>query len=138
MLLFAIQDALFKHLTQDYAVMQLLLVRMGMVVGILGSVCIVRRKTLTLRTKHWPLMALRGVIAFSAFTLYYLALQKIPFADGATVLMSAPLFLTALSVPLLGEKVGLHRWTAVSVGFASVLVLLRPGSSLFQQIMILH
>lgn len=137
MLLFAIQDALFKKLTQDHAVVQLLLVRMSLVVTILFAVYFIKRKSLTLRTNHWPLMCLRGIIAFGAFTLYYLALQKIPLAEGATVLMSAPLFVTALSVPLLKERVGPNRWVAVCVGFVAVVVMLRPGAGLFQPIMIL-
>ena len=78
-----------------------------------------------------PLVA-RGVLAFLAFTSYYIALMKIPLADAAAVYMTAPLFVTLLSVPLLGEKVGIHRWTAVIAGFSAVVVILNPGSSIFQ------
>lgn len=137
MLLFAIQDALFKQLTQNYSVLQLLFIRMSMVVGVFSVAYLVRRKTLTLKTTHWPLMVLRGCMAFSAFFLYYMALQRAPFAESATVLMSAPLFVTALSVPLLGEKVGLHRWSAVCIGFLAVILMLRPGTELFKPIMLL-
>ena len=137
MLFFAIQDAFFKKLTQDYAVIQLLLVRMALVVTTLFVAYLLQRKNLKLRTKHWPLMCLRGAMAFGAFTLYYLALQKIPLAEGATILMSAPLFVTALSVPLLKEQVGPHRWAAVCIGFVAVVFMLRPGTGLFQPIMVL-
>jgi len=51
--------------------------------------------------------------------------------------MSAPLFVTALSVPFLSEKVGIHRWSAVCIGFVAVMVMLRPGTELFQPIMVL-
>ena len=137
MFFLALQDVIFKKLTEDYAVLQLLLVRMSFVVLILFGVYLIRRKSLTLRTKHWPLMCVRGAAAFGAFTLYYLALQRIPLAEGATVLMSAPLFVTALSVPLLKERVGPHRWTAVCIGFLAVMVMLKPGTALFQPIMVL-
>lgn len=137
MLFFAIQDALFKKLTNDYSVIQLLTLRMLLVVLTLFVVYLIRRNALTLRTIHWPIMCVRGAMAFGAFTLYYLALQKIPLADGATVLMSAPLFVTAFSVPLLKERVGPHRWVAVCIGFLAVLVMLKPGAGLFQPIMIL-
>jgi len=137
MFFFAIQDAIFKKLTEDNAVVQLLLVRMALVVTLMFCVYLLRRHSLTLRTRHWPLMCLRGACAFSAFTLYYLALQKIPLAESATVLMSAPLFVTALSVPLLKEYVGPHRWVAVCIGFIAVVVMLRPGADLFQPIMVL-
>jgi len=51
--------------------------------------------------------------------------------------MTAPLFVTALSVPLLGERVGLHRWCAVVIGFIAVVVMFNPGSGLFQPIAML-
>jgi len=137
MLLVAVQDALFKQLTQDYPVLQLLFTRMCMVVATLTAVYFIRRKALSLQASQWPLIACRGISAFVAFFLYYMALQRAGLAEAATVLMSAPLFVTALSVPLLGEKVGVHRWGAVCVGFVAVAVMLQPGSSLFQPIMIL-
>ena len=137
MLLVAVQDALFKQLTQDYPVLQLLFTRMCVVVVTLTAVYFIRRKTLSLQASQWPLIACRGISAFVAFFLYYMALQRAGLAEAATVLMSAPLFVTALSVPLLGEKVGVHRWGAVCVGFVAVAVMLQPGSSLFQPIMIL-
>jgi S-adenosylmethionine uptake transporter len=57
---------------------------------------------------------------------------EIPLADAAAVYMTAPLFVTLLSVPLLGEKVGVHRWAAVIVGFSAAVVMLNPGSGVFQ------
>jgi drug/metabolite transporter (DMT)-like permease len=77
-------------------------------------------------------MLLRGILAFLAFSSYYVALSVIPLADAAAVFMSAPLFVTALSVVLLHEQVGLQRWLAVLVGFVVVLVMLNPGSGLFR------
>jgi len=137
MFLVAIQDSLFKQLTQDYPVLQLLFTRMCIVVFTFTAVYLLRRKTLSLKASQWPLIAGRGICAFVAFFLYYMALQRAGLAEAATVLMSAPLFVTALSVPLLGEKVGVHRWGAVCVGFIAVAIMLRPGSDLFQPIMIL-
>ena len=54
-----------------------------------------------------------------------------PLADAVAIGMSAPIFLTALSVPLLGEKVGWRRWAAVVVGFLGILIITRPGSGVF-------
>ena len=137
MFLLALQDAIFKKLIETHAVLELLFLRMSLVVLILFIVFLARRDIPTLQTRHWPLMCLRGTAAFGAFTLYYLALQKIPLAEGATVLMSAPLFVTALSAPLLKEKIGPHRWAAVCIGFIAVLIMLRPGTALFQPVMVL-
>jgi len=136
-LFFAIQDALFKQLGQQYAVVQLLLYRMTMVVTIMFLLHLSHRQRRPIVTRHWRLMSLRGVIAYTAFTLYYLALQKIPLANGATVFMTAPLFVTALSVPLLAERIGIHRWGAVGIGFIAVVVMLQPTSDIFRPIMAL-
>lgn len=136
MLLFAIQDSIFKHLAETYAVSQLLFARMSLVVVVLFAVYLKRRHSLPLYTSHWPLMFLRGIAAYFAFTLYYLALQRVPLAEAATLLMTAPLFITALSVPLLGERVGWHRWAAVCTGFLAVIAMLRPGLELFQLVML--
>jgi drug/metabolite transporter (DMT)-like permease len=65
-------------------------------------------------------------------SLFFLALGLLPLADTMALGMSGPIFLTALSVPLLGERVGLRRWSAVVVGFLGVLVMVRPGSGVFQ------
>jgi len=134
---FSVQDALFKQLSEHYEVLQLLLVRMSMVICILFMVFWLRRGKLSLRTRRLAPMLLRGVIAYVAFFMYYIALQRIPMAEGATIFMTAPLFVTALSVPLLGERVGVHRWLAVCIGFLAIVVMLRPGTELFQPISIL-
>src|SRR5690606_13542714 len=64
--------------------------------------------------------------AFGAFFAY----GRMPLADVYAILFAAPLFITALSVPMLGETVGWRRWTAVVVGFIGVIVMLRPGRGL--------
>jgi len=132
LLAFAIQDAIIKQLSVDYPVLQLLAVRGAVVfLSMVLLVFIVGGWTLFRSARPSPLL-LRGVFAFFAFTIYYLALSKIPFADGAAVYMTAPLFVTALSIPLLGERVGIHRVLAVVVGFAAALVMINPGSTVFQ------
>ena len=87
-------------------------------------------------SRPWILL-LRGSFAFVAFTAYYLALSRMPIADAAAIYMTAPLFVTALSVPLLREKVGLHRAGAVFVGFVAAIAMIRPGSSVFQAVAVL-
>ena len=55
----------------------------------------------------------------------------LPLADLYAITFAAPLFITALSVPMLGEHVGARRWAAIGVGFVGVLVILRPGGEVF-------
>ena len=56
----------------------------------------------------------------------FLAFQNMELADAKAILFSAPLFMTVLSIPILGERVGIYRWSAVLIGFVGVLVILRP------------
>jgi len=137
LLVFALQDALVKHLTQTYEVLQILTWRILMVVLILA--CIAKHKLgwRFVKTDRRALMCLRGFLAFAAFTNYYFALSYLPLGDAATVYMTAPLFVTALSVPFLKEHVGIRRWLAVVIGFTGVVLMLNPGSGLFQPIALL-
>ena len=132
LLAFAVQDAIVKFLTDQYPVLQLLTVRIFCVLVFFLSATGLFKGWHILNTAHTGLLLLRGVIAFFAFGSYYLALAVIPMADASAVFMTAPLFITALSVPLLGEKVGVHRWAAVTIGFLAVLLIINPTSSLFR------
>ena len=132
LLLFAIQDSIIKGLSQTYPLLEIISIRATMVFLLLLVIGIyLKGPGVVIGRQHLP-MLLRGLLAFFAFTTYYLALQTIPLADAAAVYMTAPLFVTLLSALLLSERVGLHRWAAVLTGFAAVLFMLDPGSSLFR------
>ncbi len=133
LLAFATQDAIVKSLTDDYPVLQILTVRIFFVLLVfLLATGLIYGWSMLKDTPSKGLLLLRGVVAFFAFGSYYLALTVIPMADASAVYMTAPLFITALSVPLLGEKVGWHRWGAVITGFLAVLLVINPTSALFQ------
>jgi len=74
----------------------------------------------------------RGLIGNSAMIIFFLSIARLPLADANALSFASPLFVTALSLPLLGEAVGRHRWSAVIVGFAGVLVMTNPGGSWFE------
>ena len=86
----------------------------------------------TLLRTHRPLSHLfrSGIGVVSMLAIYY-AFAALPIAEATALSFAGPLFMTALAVPMLGEKVGVYRWTAVVVGFAGVLVITRPGRELF-------
>ena len=131
LLLFAIQDSIIITLSKRYALLEVLCLRSLIVLVMLVVFGLVWRGPGILYSQQpKPLMA-RGALAFLAFTSYYLALTKIPLADAAAVYMTAPLFVTLYSAPLLGEKVGPHRWGAVVLGFAAVMIMLNPGAGVF-------
>ena len=128
--LFALNDALGKWLVADYGVGQLMFVRS------IGSAFVLAPMALALKpalaaVENPPLQVLR-VLAMAADTFaFYWATRYMPLADVMTFYMAAPLIMTALSAPLLGEKVERFRWVAVLVGFAGVVVALRPTPQLF-------
>jgi drug/metabolite transporter (DMT)-like permease len=70
--------------------------------------------------------ATRAFIGSSSMILVFSAFQMLPLADATALSFAQPLFLTALAGPLLGEKVRLHRWSAVIVGFIGVVIMARP------------
>jgi len=81
----------------------------------------------TLETKHLPLFGLRALFTYLAIVAYFYALTKIPMAEAIALSATLPIFLTAMAAIVLGEAVGMRRWTAVALGFAGALVIVRPG-----------
>jgi drug/metabolite transporter (DMT)-like permease len=75
---------------------------------------------------------LRGLLGLGAMFTFFTALRYLPLAEAISIAFVAPLFVTALSAPILGERVGPRRWGAVIIGFLGVLVITRPGSDAFQ------
>ncbi|MBP2232003.1 drug/metabolite transporter (DMT)-like permease [Azospirillum agricola] len=81
----------------------------------------------TLRTRHpWGHLG-RSMIGLTTMVAMFWSFHLLPLGDAIALNFAAPLFLTALSVPLLAEKVGIHRWSAVLVGFAGVLIIVQPS-----------
>lgn len=82
----------------------------------------------SLATRRWRWHLLRTLLASGAMFGFFFGLSKMPLIDALTLGFTAPLIMTALSVPLLGEHVGWRRWLAVVAGFTGVLMILRPGT----------
>jgi drug/metabolite transporter (DMT)-like permease len=83
-----------------------------------------------LRTHRLKEHAGRAVTQFVSMMSIFAAFGMMPLGDAVAITFSSPLFLTLLSIPLLGERVGRHRWAAVLVGFAGVLLMIRDGGGL--------
>ena len=86
----------------------------------------------TLRTHRPGRHFIRATFWSGAFILSFLSLQYLPLAEAVSLSFLAPIFMTALSVPMLGERVGIHRWSAVIVGFVGVLFMARPNGQFLQ------
>ena len=126
------QDVIMKLLSDEYPVWQFGVIRSIVAVSIISLVLIITGKTKQFRPNRLGLLITRGILTFFGFTFYYLAIAAVSLAEAASIFIVAPLILTALSAPLLGEKVGARRWIAVAMGFIGVLVIVRPGFGAMQ------
>lgn len=82
----------------------------------------------SLKTRRWRWHLLRTMLAVGSMFGFFYGLAHMPLVDALTLGFTAPLMVTALSVPMLGEHVGWRRWIAVIIGFIGVLIILRPGT----------
>lgn len=124
---FASMDAMSKILAQDHAILQILWFRY--IVFTAFALAIARRRGVrrTLISQRPWLQAFRALLLVVENAVFVLAFRYLPLADVHALGASAPLMVVALSVVLLGETVGIRRWSAVLVGFVGVLIIIRPG-----------
>ena len=125
--LFSIQDIIIKYFSSDYSVLQIVFLRGLVALGIFLLLFKLMHEKVALLSGRPILMLCRGLFGFASYTCYYLAVAAMPLAEVATITFTMPLFVTAMSALLLGEKVGLRRWSAVVVGFIGVLIILSPS-----------
>jgi S-adenosylmethionine uptake transporter len=128
--LFSVNDALGKWLVADYGVGQLMMLRSIGAAVVLAPIVMALRVNL-IDPRQAPLQILRILIAAVDTFAFYYATRFMPLADVMTFYMATPLIVTALSAPLLGEKVERFRWIAVLIGFAGVVIALRPSPQMF-------
>lgn len=125
----SINDMLIKQLSGGYPLHQLVFTRSA--IGLVFSLALVQMEGgwTILKTRQPGLHLLRGVMVVLSNMSFFVALAVIPLADATALFFAAPLFITVLSIPVLGEKVGPLRIGAVLVGFAGVLIMQRPWAS---------
>jgi len=133
---FSASDGMAKFLIQSMPVMEVAWVRY-VVFAVLTCLPMLRHGPATLATHHPWLQLLRGGAVVGSALLFIFGVRPLPLADATAISFAAPLIITALSVPFLGETVGLRRWIAVSVGLVGVLLVVQPGSDAFQPAAIL-
>ena len=124
---FSLMDAGMKLLSAHYPPLQVTLLRGAaslpfVLVWVLASAGV--RSIVPVR---WGLHLLRGVLGMVMIGCFVYALKRMPLSTAYTLYFVAPLLVAALSVPLLGERVGPRRWTAIGIGMLGVVVVLRPG-----------
>ena len=129
---FAVMDAIVKWMTSDYPVLQIAALRSWFGLPLLCLFALHGGGLKQLRTQK-PLAHFGRYLLVLGLTMtFFWALSQMKLVDAIAITFAAPIFITAMSVPLLRETVGLHRWMAVAVGFIGVLIILRPGAGVFQ------
>jgi drug/metabolite transporter (DMT)-like permease len=127
--LYSCLDALAKWTVTIYAAAQFLLIRSTTSIAVLLPF-VVRNDFAALRNVPRPgLQALRAALSLAEVLLFFTAVYYLPLADTITCYLSAPILVVALSAIFLGEKVGWRRWSAVLVGFAGVIIAMKPSAS---------
>lgn len=124
--LFSVMDAGLKILSPHYSAMQVAALRGLSSLPLICAWVAWRSPVSTIFRVRWPLHFLRGALAILMLAFFAFALRQLPLATAYSIFFVAPLLITVLSIPFLGERVGRGRWLAIAVGFAGVLVVLRP------------
>lgn len=126
-LLFATMDTAAKHLSGEMPVGMVVWGRYAFHLAFMLPFLIRRHPADVLRINRIGLVLFRGVQLLAGTTCFFTAIRYIPLADAVAIGFVAPLFVVALSVPLLGERVGPRRWMAVLIGLGGTFVIIRPG-----------
>ena len=119
-------DLCAKEILRTYSLQQFVFIRSLIAIGLLLAIAPRFGGVRSLKTARWSWHLLRTVLAVGAMFGFFYGLATMPLVNALTLGYTAPLMVTALSAIFLGDDVGWRRWTAVIVGFAGVLVMLRP------------
>lgn len=130
-LLTATVDAISKLLTGEMHALQIVWgYFVSIAIFVLGFAAVTRMPAREIyRTQRTGLQLLRAAALVMTIGTLFAGLKYIPLADATAITFSAPLIIAALSAPILGERVGVHRWAAVVVGMSGVLIVIRPTAN---------
>jgi drug/metabolite transporter (DMT)-like permease len=133
--IFSIMDALMKRLSAHYGPLQIACLRsLSSLVCLLPAIAW-RRSWTTLRASGPMLHAFRGLLGITMLSSFVFAVHRLTLAQTYSLFLAAPLLMTALSVPIHGEKVSGRRWLAIACGMSGVLLILQPwGNGAFSMV----
>jgi drug/metabolite transporter (DMT)-like permease len=129
---FAVMDSLVKWVSPRFAISQIIFFRSLFALLPIGVLAAREGGLRALRTARPGGQVLRSLCGLISLCSFVYAFGHMPLADAVGIGFSAPILITALSVPLLGESVGIRRWSAVLVGFVGVIIIVRPGGGVLQ------
>lgn len=127
-----LNDSLIKLMSERLSIFEIMGVRAAIA---LVLVCLLPATILTLwrlSFRAWIIASMRGFCLVSAMIFFFLPLATLSLAETTSIFFTAPLMISVLSVPLLGEKLGIYRILAVIMGLIGVLLIVQPGGDRFQ------
>lgn len=137
-LMFTIIDSCAKWLSQSgIPTSEVVFIRYAGQLFIVSALLLPARGRELLATRNLKLEVVRGLFLLLSTAANFLAILFLPLNVTGAISFTMPLMLTALSIPLLGEQVGWRRWLAIAIGFAGVLVIVRPGTEAFHPAVLL-
>lgn len=125
-------DSVVKWLSGNYPVHQILVVRCLIGIPILAFIVHKQASLASLTAPGMGLSLLRGLIMSSAYLAFILSIAAMPLADSVAIYFAMPLIVAVIAGPLLGEHVALHRWIAIIAGLVGVIIMINPGSGVFE------
>jgi drug/metabolite transporter (DMT)-like permease len=127
-LLITLNDATTKWLTTDYPIGEIIFMRGALSVVMILAVCMVQQRQDELRPHDLRFQTYRGGFFVATIALFTLGLKLLPLPVVTAVSFIAPIIMTALAGPLLGETADWRCWLAVIAGFAGVVLIVDPGA----------
>lgn len=129
--LFAIADTTSKYLSTSLPVIEIQWIRYVLFFALASGLAI-RAPERTFQPRNPKLQILRGLCVTGSSVLFVYGIRQMTMAQATTISFLSPLLITVLSIPLLGETVGIRRWAAVAAGVTGMLIVVRPGAQGFQ------
>ncbi|MDC3270071.1 DMT family transporter [Alphaproteobacteria bacterium] len=131
MLSLSINDIIYKNLTMNFPVWEAVFFRAFS--GSIISLYLVYYSGInSIKTKKPVRHFVRAFSAVGCVVLYIFGIKYLLLSENIAIAHSAPIIAALLAVPILGEKIGIHRILAITIGFVGVLVIIKPGTDLFQ------
>ncbi len=137
MFIFSFQDVMIKLLSDTYPVHEIVFIRGLVALPLLFVVVHFDSGFGSFKSNHVWQHAVRSILMFGGYFFFYLAAAAIPLSTAIALFFVSPLMITVLSIPLLGEKVGIRRWIGITVGLLGAVIMIRPGFAALEPAMLL-
>jgi drug/metabolite transporter (DMT)-like permease len=130
--LFPIMNGLVQVLSPRYPTEQLVWLRTVSHLVIISALFLPKFGVGLIHSNELGAQIIRSMLLLASTTMFFTGVKSLPLAKAASISFTAPLLVALLAWPLLGERITLARVLAVSAGFTGVLIVIRPGSDVFQ------